>query len=150
MRDITIDFSDVRNKLDIMRTVLSPRQMDLMLERALRRTSSHVKTILKRDLPKRYNVKPSWVASHVGAPQINTHAGLSVRCSIPIEGKRGTIGGRYKAQGGAHGWKAVNRKRYKITAGIVKEKRSELPEDCLLYTSPSPRDYAASRMPSSA
>ena len=23
-------------------------------------------------------------------------------------------------------------------------------EDCLLYTSPSPRDYAASRMPSSA
>ena len=24
------------------------------------------------------------------------------------------------------------------------------PEDCLLYTSPSPRDYAASRMPSSA
>ena len=24
------------------------------------------------------------------------------------------------------------------------------PMDCLLYTSPSPRDYAASRMPSSA
>ena len=31
--------------------------------------------------------------------------------------------------------------------------RSENPDlsyDCLLYTSPSPRDYAASRMPSSA
>ena len=27
---------------------------------------------------------------------------------------------------------------------------TELSEDCLLYTSPSPRDYAASRMPSSA
>ena len=27
---------------------------------------------------------------------------------------------------------------------------SSRPEDCLLYTSPSPRDYAASRMPSSA
>ena len=26
----------------------------------------------------------------------------------------------------------------------------QLLEDCLLYTSPSPRDYAASRMPSSA
>ena len=25
-----------------------------------------------------------------------------------------------------------------------------LPKNCLLYTSPSPRDYAASRMPSSA
>ena len=26
----------------------------------------------------------------------------------------------------------------------------DITEDCLLYTSPSPRDYAASRMPSSA
>ena len=26
----------------------------------------------------------------------------------------------------------------------------ETPKSCLLYTSPSPRDYAASRMPSSA
>ena len=30
------------------------------------------------------------------------------------------------------------------------DKRTELIYDCLLYTSPSPRDYAASRMPSSA
>ena len=28
--------------------------------------------------------------------------------------------------------------------------RQKEPKDCLLYTSPSPRDYAASRMPSSA
>ena len=30
------------------------------------------------------------------------------------------------------------------------QKMTELVKDCLLYTSPSPRDYAASRMPSSA
>ena len=30
------------------------------------------------------------------------------------------------------------------------ERVIERPEPCLLYTSPSPRDYAASRMPSSA
>ena len=30
------------------------------------------------------------------------------------------------------------------------EEYSEKAKDCLLYTSPSPRDYAASRMPSSA
>ena len=34
-------------------------------------------------------------------------------------------------------------------AGLEEEKE-ELEEICLLYTSPSPRDYAASRMPSSA
>ena len=30
------------------------------------------------------------------------------------------------------------------------ESGADLPYPCLLYTSPSPRDYAASRMPSSA
>ena len=32
----------------------------------------------------------------------------------------------------------------------MSEKLITLKKDCLLYTSPSPRDYAASRMPSSA
>ena len=33
---------------------------------------------------------------------------------------------------------------------IVTRTSAELDLSCLLYTSPSPRDYAASRMPSSA
>ncbi|GAB5758357.1 hypothetical protein JMUB7514_27810 [Staphylococcus aureus] len=33
---------------------------------------------------------------------------------------------------------------------LVKSVGYPLSEACLLYTSPSPRDYAASRMPSSA
>ena len=36
-----------------------------------------------------------------------------------------------------------------VFAGIVSGSQG-LIADCLLYTSPSPRDYAASRMPSSA
>ena len=35
-------------------------------------------------------------------------------------------------------------------AKSLAEALSEQSDDCLLYTSPSPRDYAASRMPSSA
>ena len=35
-------------------------------------------------------------------------------------------------------------------AGRIAPERTVLVEPCLLYTSPSPRDYAASRMPSSA
>ena len=41
-------------------------------------------------------------------------------------------------------WRATVYNRIYHPRGYVK------PEDCLLYTSPSPRDYAASRMPSSA
>ena len=44
-------------------------------------------------------------------------------------------------------------KQYKVKSGEIL-KIEKLPdskaETCLLYTSPSPRDYAASRMPSSA
>ena len=36
------------------------------------------------------------------------------------------------------------------TAGEAWYEAQALTQDCLLYTSPSPRDYAASRMPSSA
>ena len=37
----------------------------------------------------------------------------------------------------------------KVCPGVIAE-GPEDHKDCLLYTSPSPRDYAASRMPSSA
>ena len=37
-----------------------------------------------------------------------------------------------------------------LGAKVLDEIVSRLDMDCLLYTSPSPRDYAASRMPSSA
>ena len=38
----------------------------------------------------------------------------------------------------------------KATKQAVNDFLDEWSTDCLLYTSPSPRDYAASRMPSSA
>ena len=38
----------------------------------------------------------------------------------------------------------------KVIRVMVREKDAVKAGDCLLYTSPSPRDYAASRMPSSA
>ena len=44
--------------------------------------------------------------------------------------------------------KRIQRKK-KYFPGYVLIK-SEMDNNCLLYTSPSPRDYAASRMPSSA
>ena len=37
-----------------------------------------------------------------------------------------------------------------ISQKLEKEFKMELPIGCLLYTSPSPRDYGTSRMPSSA
>ena len=41
-------------------------------------------------------------------------------------------------------------KKYKTVAAFAYCNTNELSEDCLLYTSPSPRDLSTSRMPSSA
>ena len=37
-----------------------------------------------------------------------------------------------------------------VEVNLDEEKKVEEPKDCLLYTSPSPRDVEESRMPSSA
>ena len=42
------------------------------------------------------------------------------------------------------------RKKFTTDAKLLVEQIHEFNIGCLLYTSPSPRDYAASRMPSSA
>ena len=42
------------------------------------------------------------------------------------------------------------RETLEMTVTVEAESREEARQICLLYTSPSPRDYAASRMPSSA
>ena len=40
--------------------------------------------------------------------------------------------------------------RYRITVQVANRAKRRRYEDCLLYTSPSPRDRTRSRMPSSA
>ena len=47
-------------------------------------------------------------------------------------------------------WRNVEGWVYFVTDEYLTIEISVKPKDCLLYTSPSPRDYAASRMPSSA
>ena len=50
---------------------------------------------------------------------------------------------------------AISRDEYRETQSVLEkekeeEENSSLPQICLLYTSPSPRDLSTSRMPSSA
>ena len=61
-----------------------------------------------------------------------------------IKGKKVVIVG-YGSQGHAH---AANLKDSGVAEVVVALREGS--STCLLYTSPSPRDYAASRMPSSA
>ena len=57
------------------------------------------------------------------------------------------------SKGGEGGLATKDGRPTSVTYGFLKallDNSKTLKPDCLLYTSPSPRDYAASRMPSSA
>lgn len=128
---LNIDISDAKETIDKLRLVHSPDEMKKLLYRAVSRTGRQVRTIIKTEVPKDYEVKPTWVASHVKNPKISYGGGgLGVKCVIPIDGHRGSVGGRFGASGGSHGWNAAKKggKRYKIKAKIVKGTTSTMPE----------------------
>lgn len=127
---LDIDISDAKKTIDALRAVHTEHEMNQLLYRAFKRTGGRVKTILRQEIPQDYEVKASWVGSHVGSPRTTIGGGgMGVSCSIPIDGSRGSIGGRFKASGGAHGWNAARGKRYKINAKIVKGQGSTLPSE---------------------
>lgn len=125
---MNIDISDATAMINALKVVHTQHEFELLMFRAFKRTGSTVKTILRKELPQDYEVKPSWVGSQVGSPRTQMGGGgIGVSCIIPINGARGSIGGRFSASGGAHGWKAVRRGRYKINAKIVKGQGSTMP-----------------------
>ena len=118
---VNIDASDCIAKLSMLQAACKQERFDRALYRIYSRTGKHVKRILKEDLPKQYQVTPGMVGKTVGDVSI---AGMG--CTIPVRDSRGSIGGRYGASGGAHGWNSLRRK-YKVKARIVKGGASILP-----------------------
>lgn len=135
-RYMAIDVSDAEALFEALRQQLSERQGRLMLTRALRRTSQHVKTIVKKEVSEDYVIPQYQVAKHIGRMVFGGN-GADISCAIPIRGHRLSIGGKGKnysfpAQGGAKGWASLNyigKKRYKVKANIVRGKQSVLPTE---------------------
>ncbi len=111
---IEIDTSDLNNTIEFVRSRLSEKQFKIVMGRVYRRTGNHIRTIVRKDVPKRYEVPAGDVSRETGAPRI---AGMN--CTVPIAGPRRTVGVQFKARGSARGWESL-RKRYKVSAKIVK------------------------------
>lgn len=127
--NIYIDTSDVNELFSQLRAIHTKDNMDKLMQRAIRRTGSRVKTIVKKDVPQKYHITSSQVGKDIKSPQMGGGA-AGPSCTIPIIGVRHIIGGKtFSASGGRHGWKGiVAGKRYKIKAQIIKGKTSVLPE----------------------
>lgn len=123
---LEVDTSDVQKKAYALAAMLSEQEGKAMLYAAFKRTGGHTRQIMKKDLPKEYEIGATRVGQAVQNAKVSI-SNLGVNCLIPIVGKRGAIGSTYRATGGAHGWASMHRK-YTITARIVKSGRSRLPE----------------------
>lgn len=132
--NIDVDTSDVQDKIDKMYAQMTTRRFNSAMYGVFNRSARHIASVVSKQVPHEYHVSSSQVKASIGKP-ILTIAGSSVSCSIPLEDPRRIIGRDYKASGGAKGFpfkrgkkgKNVRRKKYSITAQIVKGSKSALP-----------------------
>lgn len=91
---IYIDVSQVMDTVNLMKHAMSQSAFHEMMRRTFNDAGKKVKTILRKEVPKDYQVTASWVGSQVGYPKMK---GLS--CVVPIKGHRGSDGGRFPVKG---------------------------------------------------
>ena len=128
---LEIDASDLSGQIERLKLVMTEQQFINAMHGIFNRTGSHVKTILKNDLPNEYEVKAGEIGRAVQRAKV-TSGGLGVGCCIPIVAPRKSIGGGFSASGGAHGWNSLKR-RYRVKARIVKSGQSTLPAQASSY-----------------
>lgn len=130
---LEIDASELQHELDRLRGVLTPEEIDKVSVRIFRRTGQHVRGILRRDIPREYEVKAGEVGKAVGNARVTGGGGAAgAGCIIPVRGPKKSIGGSFRASGGAHGWASLHRK-YRVKARIVRGQQSVLPANAASY-----------------
>lgn len=123
---LEVDATDLNERLDRLQKIVTAENMERAVAKIFRQTASHVKRVLGKDIPPQYHVTSTEVRGAVGAPRISGRS-----CTIPIKGKRRSLGGSgYAIAGGFPGW---NPPPYRITAKIVKSGTSTLPERAKSY-----------------
>lgn len=134
---LEIDASDLSKEIERLQGVLKPERFDRVMYGVFARTGQHVRGVLKKDLPKEYRVKAGEVGVAVKGARVTSGGTSGVGCVIPVVGPRRTIGGDYKATGGAHGWISL-RKKYRVKARIVVSAQSMLPVKMETYGGEAP------------
>ena len=121
---IYVDITDLADTIAKMKSIMSTSSFEEMMRRTFNDAGRKVKTIIRKEVPKDYEVTAAWAGSMVGWPKSQGGAG-QIGVVVPIKGTRGSIGGRYKVSG-ARGRPKKGR-RYKINAKIVKGQTSTMP-----------------------
>lgn len=125
--DIKIDVSHLTGLMDDIRNRLTAERYIAVMRSEFRRIPGKVKKILGEDIPQDYAVNTKLVKGAVKHDKTSVGAG-GVNCTIPIVGKRLSVGGTFRASGGVRGWESL-KKKYRVKATIKRTGKSQLPEE---------------------
>ena len=124
---LEVDASELNSEINRLKSVMTPQQFDRAMYGIFQRTGTHVKTILRKDLPVQYNIKSAEVGKAVQKASVS-RGGSGTGCTIPVVAPRRKIGhGGFTAYGGRKGWASLTSGHYDVTAVIYRGKRSKLP-----------------------
>lgn len=131
-----IDVSDVVQTMEKLSLIMRQDNFQEMMRRTFVDAGRKVKTIIRQEVPKEYQVTAGWAGKHVGSMQLQ-----SLGVVIPLKGARGSDGGTFKATGGQYAVKAstvhmkdgtvrsrkASWRSRKIKVGLVRGTMSQLP-----------------------
>lgn len=123
--NLMIDASDLTDKMNTIREVLSDDGFKRLMERTFREVAKKDRTIIYKAVKQDYVVKQGWAYQSIDSAKITVGNGVS--CIIPLHGERGHIGQTFPATGSRRGWHI--RSRYKVKAKIVTANVSVLPDE---------------------
>lgn len=122
---VYVDISDLMDTINLMKNAMSTSSFEEMMRRTFNDAGKKVKTIVRKEVPKEYAVTAAWAGSAVGWPKSQGGAG-KIGVVVPINGTRGSIGGRFKASGPRG--RPKKGRRAKINAKILKGASSTMPD----------------------
>lgn len=97
---LEVDMSELQQTIDQLRGILTKARFEQLIRRTFNEVGNRSRTLISREIVRDYNVTNTWVRSQIEHHRIEIGGFSGVTCTIPINGHKGTIGGRYPAQGG--------------------------------------------------
>ena len=117
-----VDMSDLKTKLEWMKSVLNKDQFEKLMYRTFAETGRRAKTLVAKEVQQDYVVTQQWVKSQIGSYKLQFGGEFPVTCTIPLKGVKGSIGGRFPLSSPAR-----SRKQGVVRSSIVKGQVSTLP-----------------------
>ena len=116
---LNVDMSELNAVINLLRAALTKKQFENLMHRTFKEVGERSKSPINQAVTHDYAVGKQWVNSQIGKYRLENSMLGGVKCIIPLNGVKGTIGGRFSASGGFN--------RRPINTKILRKKGSTLP-----------------------